>query len=431
MRWPLTFTDPDRAAERSHLMSLEPAASPDHAAPLAPPARSPAPPTRRIEAVDVLRGAVMVLMVLDHTRDYFGDAAIDPTDLSRASPALFLTRWVTHFCAPVFAFLAGTGAFLAGSRGRPRGSLAAFLATRGIWLIFLELTVVRLGLFFDPVNAPVILTVLWSIGASFVVLAALVFLPSRAVGALGVLLIATHGLAGGSPPGSGTPAALRAAGALLLQGGFLPLPGGVTVVAGYPLLPWLGVVAAGYGFGEVIRLQPERRRRVMWIMGVTMTAAFVVLRAWGGYGDPRPWATQATGLLTALSFVNCTKQPPSLLFVLMTLGPAIAGLAVFDRVGIRGPIGRAVVTLGRVPLFYFLLQWYVIHPLAVLAGLVRGMPVAWLFSPAALGRPPEGWSLSLPGIYAAWAVVLLVLYIPCRWFAGVKARHPGGWLSYL
>jgi uncharacterized membrane protein len=409
-------------------MSIEAAASLDHATPLMAPA-----PVRRVDAVDVLRGAVMVLMVLDHTRDYFGNAAINPLDLSRVSPALFLTRWVTHFCAPVFAFLAGTGAFLAGSRGRSRGDLAAFLATRGVWLIFLEVTVVRLGLFFDPVSAPVILTVLWSIGASFLVLAGLVFLPSRVVGALGVLLIAMHGLAGEFLAGSATASASGAAGVLLLlfRRGVLPLFGGVNVVIAYPLLPWFGVVAAGYGFGEVIRLEPGRRRRVMWIMGLAMTAAFALLRAWGVDGEPSPWETQGTPLLTALSFVNCTKQPPSLLFVLMTLGPAIAALAVIDRVGIRGPIGRALVTLGRVPLFYFLLQWYVIHPLAVLTGLVRGLPVAWLFSPAALGPPPEGWALSLPGIYAAWVLVLALLYVACRWFAGVKARNPGGWLSYL
>ena len=300
-------------------------------------------------------------------------------------------------------------------------------------MIFLELTVVRLGLFFDPVNAPVILAVLWSIGASFVVLAALIFLPSRLVGALAVLLIATHGLAGslGVSPDSTPPAALQAAGALLLRPGLVPLPGGVNVLVGYPLLPWLGVVAAGYGFGEIIRLEPKRRWRVMGIMGLAMTAAFVILRAWGVWGEPRPWTTQATPLLSGLSFVNCTKQPPSPLFVLMTLGPAIAALAVIDRVGIRSPVGRAVMTLGRVPLFYFLLHLYVIHGLAVLAGVVRGLPVAWLFSPAALGPPPEGWALGLPGIYAAWAVVLVFLYIPCRWFAGVKARHPGGWRSYL
>jgi uncharacterized membrane protein len=412
-------------------MSIEPVTSPEHATPVVAPERRPAPPRRRVDAVDVLRGAVMVLMVLDHTRDYFGNAAIDPTDLSQVGPGLFLTRWVTHFCAPVFAFLAGTGAYLAGSRGRSRGDLVAFLASRGFWLIFLELTVVRLGLFFDPVSAPVILTVLWSIGASFIVLAGLVFLPSRVVGALGVLLIATHGLVGGLSPGSEAPATLQVASAFLLRPGLVPLPGDIILLVGYPLLPWLGVVAAGYGFGEVIRLEPRRRRRVMWITGTAMSAAFVILRAWGVYGEPRPWTTQATPLMTWLSFVNCTKQPPSLLFVLMTLGPAIAALAVIDRLDIRGPFGRVFLTLGRVPLFYYLLQWPVIHGLAVLLGLVRGLPVAWQFSAAALGPPPEGWELSLPGIYAAWAVVLVVLYLPCRWFAGVKARHPGGWLSYL
>jgi uncharacterized membrane protein len=407
-------------------MSIETAESPDHETPT----RTPAPSVRRIDAIDVLRGAVMVLMVLDHTRDYFGNAAIDPTDLSQASPALFLTRWVTHFCAPVFAFLAGTGANLAASRGRSRSEVAAFLATRGVWLIFLELTVVRLGLFFDPVYAPVILTVLWSIGASFVVLSGLVFLPSRVVGVLGVLLIATHGLADGFLPGSGNPVALRAASALLLRPGFVPLAG-AKVLVGYPLLPWLGVVAAGYGFGEVVRLDPGPRRRMMWIAGLAMSATFLILRTWGGYGDPRAWTTQATPFLTGLSFINCNKQPPSPLFVLMTLGPAIAALAVIDRVGLRGSIGRTLVTLGRVPLFYFLLQWFVIHGLAVLTGLARGLPVAWLFSPSALGPQPAGWALALPGVYAAWAAVLVVLYLPCRWFARVKARHPGGWLSYL
>jgi uncharacterized membrane protein len=420
-----------RTVPRSVVMSIEMAEWSDDAVPTKTPARSPEKPGRRVEAVDVLRGAIMVLMVLDHTRDYFGNASIDPADLSRVSPALFLTRWVTHFCAPGFAFLAGTGAYLAGSRGRSRGDLAAFLATRGLWLIFLELTVVRLGLFFDPVNAPVILTVLWSIGASFVVLAGLVFLPSRLVGALGVLIMATHGLFDAVAPGSGSPAGLQAAGALLLRPVFFPLPGGVNVLVGYPLLPWLGVVAAGYGFGELIQLEPVRRRRIMGITGIAMTGAFVILRAWGGYGDPRPWTTQETPLLTALSFLNCTKQPPSLLFVLMTLGPTIAAMVLIDRVGIRGPVGHALVTLGRVPLFYYLSQWYVIHGLAVLLGILRGMPVAWMFSAGALGPPPEGWALDLPGIYAAWAVVLTVLYVPCRWFAGVKARHPGGWLSYL
>ena len=269
-----------------------------------------------------------------------------------------------------------------------------------------------------------LLTVLWSIGASFIVVAGLVFVPSRVVAALGVLLIATHGIAASFLPDSATTSALQAAGALLLRRGFLPLPGGVNVLVAYPLLPWLGVVAAGYGFGEVIQLKPERRWRVMWITGVAMTAAFVILRAWGVYGDPRPGKTQATVFETLLSFINCNKQPPSPLFVLMTLGPAIAALAVIDRAGMPGPVGRVLVTLGRVPLFYYLLQWPVIHGLAVLAGLVRGFSVAWQFSPAVLGTPPEGWPLSLPGIYVAWVVVLAVMYPPCHWFAGVKGGIP-------
>jgi uncharacterized membrane protein len=412
-------------------MSIETATSLDDAPLAMAPPPSPAKPGWRFEAMDVLRGAIMVLMALDHTRDFFGDASFNPTDLSQATPAMFLTRWVTHFCAPGFAFFAGAGAYLAGSRGRPRGELARFLATRGIWLIFLELTVVRLGLFFDPIFAPLILTVLWSIGASFVLLAGLVFLPSRVVGAFGVLLIATHGLADAFAPGPDAPAATQAAFRFLLRPGPLPLPGGVVAIVGYPLLPWFGIVAAGYGFGEVIRLKPERRWRVMAVTGVAMTVAFLVLRASGVYGDASPWTTGRTPLLTALSFINCTKQPPSLLFVLMTLGPVIAAMGVVDRVGIRGPVGRGLVTLGRVPLFYFLVHFYLIHGLAVVLGLMRGFPVGWMFSPAALGRPPEGWPLSLPGIYVAWVAVVAVMFLPCRWFAGVKARHPGGWLSYL
>ncbi len=412
-------------------MSIKSGASLDEAPLIMAPAQSPASQARRLDAIDALRGAVMVLMVIDHTRDFFGAAGVDPTDLSQATPALFLTRWVTHFCAPVFAFLAGVGAYLAGSRSRSRVDLAEYLITRGVWLIFLELTVVRLGIEFNPVSRLVLLIVLWSIGGAFMVLAALIFLPSRVVGAAGVLLIATHALASGYLQGLEMPASMRAVTVLLLQPGFLPLPGGVNLLVGYPLLPWLGVVAAGYGFGEIMRFEPVRRQRVMGMTGIALTAGFVLLRAWGAYGEPRPWTTQGTPLMTVLSFLNCTKYPPSPLFLMMTLGPAITIMAVIDRVGIPGPVGRALVILGRVPLFFYLLQWYAIHGLAVLVSIVRGLPVAWLFSTAFPSKSPEGWAFGLPGVYVAWAVVLAILYLPCRWYAGVKARHPGGWLSYL
>jgi uncharacterized membrane protein len=389
------------------------------------------PPSSRIDSVDLLRGLVMVLMVLDHTRDFFGDPRLEPTDLSKATAALFLTRWVTHFCAPVFAFLAGTGAYLAGARGRSRSSLSAFLATRGLWLIFLELTVMTFGLYFNPAPSMVFLLVLWSIGGSFVLLSGLVDLPSRWIGALGVVLIATHNLIDFFDFSPGAIGPLEPLAGLLLRPGLLPVYGGFSVRVGYPLLPWFGVVAAGYGFGELIRLEPARRRSIMLVTGLGLTALFVALRASGVYGDPNPWTTERTPLLTALSFLNCTKQPPSLLFVLMTLGPAIFALGLFDRVGARGPVGGAVVTLGRVPLFFFVLHFYLIHALAMLAGIARGLPVGWLCSNVFLSNPPPGWPLSLPGIYAVWAVVVVLMYIPCRWFAGVKRRHPGGWLAYL
>ncbi len=202
----------------------------------------------------------------------------------------------------------------------------------------------------------------------------------------------------------------------------ISLPGGVNVIVGYPLIPWFGVVAAGYGFGEVLRWEPGRRRRFMLVMGLGLTAAFVVLRAWGVYGEPRPWTTQRTPLLTALEFLNCTKNPPSPLFLMMTLGPAIAAMSVFDRLGARGAVGRALVTIGRVPLFFFILHLYVIHGLALLAqGILAAGPL----------HDTVGWPLGLPGVYAVWAAMVFILYWPCRWFAGVKARHPGGWLSYL
>jgi uncharacterized membrane protein len=265
--------------------------------------------------------------------------------------------------------------------------------------------------------------VFWSIGASFVLLAPLVFLPSRVVGALGVLLIATHHLLA---QWVGGPLAI-----LLFQRGPIDLPRGMQVIVGYPLIPWFGVVAAGYGFGEVVRLKPHRRRLVMAITGLGLTVAFVALRTWGGYGEPTAWSSQQTPMLTALSFVNCTKNPPSLLFVLMTLGPAIAFMAVLDRVGARGAIGRALLTFGRVPLFFFLLHLYVIHGLGLLTPLVWGFMNARLFPGSVPSESPPGWPLGLPGIYAVWLVMLFVLYGPSRWFAGVKARHREGWLSYL
>ena len=343
-------------------MSIEPVGVADDSPhPASSPSLTPLP---RFTAVDLLRGAVMVLMVLDHTRDFFGDTSFDPTDLTKASPALFLTRWVTHFCAPVFAFLAGTGVYLAGVRGRSRAELATYLATRGLWLIFLELTVVNLALHFNLAPTTILLTVLWSIGGSLVLLSGLVYLPGSVLGAFGVLLIATHNLLDLNALSAGALSALQPLSTFLLRPGLVSLPGDVSLIVGYPLLPWFGVVATGYGFGEIIRLEPKRRTSVMLATGVGLTLAFVALRTWGVYGEPRAWTSQPTPLLTALSFVNCTKYPPSLLYLLMTTGPALVTLVVCDRVNAPRLRLAALAHHARSRARCFLHRAMVCHPLA-------------------------------------------------------------------
>jgi uncharacterized membrane protein len=390
---------------------------------------APGSTTPRLDGVDLLRGLVMALMVLDHTRDYFGEASFDPTDLSRATPALFLTRWVTHFCAPTFALLAGVGARLAGARGMSPGALSLFLLTRGLWLIVLEQTVVKLGLSFLPDPGFFLALVFWSLGGSFVLLSACVAarVPARVVGVVGMTLIATLNLLDGLSPDAAGP--VRPLVVLLLKPGIIRGPGGVSLLVGYPLLPWFGVVAAGYGLGGIFGLEPGRRRASLTAAGAAAVVLFAALRARDGYGDPRPWSAGKDALTTALSFMNCTKNPPSLLFLLMTLGPALLGLAAFDR-GV-GPLGRPLVTLGRVPLFLFVLQWYIIHTLALLVAVGRGGSVGWLFA-SPVPVPPRAFAFPLPAVYGWWLVVLAIQYGPCAWFAGVKRRHrEWRWLSYL
>ncbi|MDB5350764.1 MAG: hypothetical protein JWN86_2011 [Planctomycetota bacterium] len=380
----------------------------------------------RLESVDMLRGLVMVIMVLDHVREFFGHININPVDLSRTTAPLFFTRWITHVCAPVFVFLAGTGAYLAGSRGRPRSAQARFLFTRGLWLVFLEFTAVRLGMTFDLTFQFVPLTVIWVIGVSMMILAGLIYLPTPAIGVLGVAMIAGHNAFDGVKPESWGPFA--DVWRLLHQLGPLRFTiAGRTILVLYPLIPWIGVMAAGFAFGSLLKIpRVSLRRGVLLSLGLTMTAAFVALRWSNLYGDPRPWTSQPRGPeFTILSFLNCQKYPPSLQFLLMTLGPAIAMLAVFDRGA--GRIGRPLVTLGRVPLFFYLLQWYLIHILAIAVDWCTGQPYAWLLHNGPFNAP-EGYGYSLPVVYGMWVATLLLLYPLCRWFSGVKSRRRLGFL---
>jgi uncharacterized membrane protein len=388
----------------------------------------------RLDVIDLVRGLVMVIMALDHVRDFFAPAGFDPTDLSRTTAAWFFTRWISHYCAPVFVFLAGTGAFLYGCRGRTKSEVAAFLFTRGLWLVFLELTLVNLGWSFNFQYQFVLLQVIWVIGWSMVTLSALIFLPTWLVAALGLLLIGGHNYFAGARGEELIP--IRWLRAFLLSGDQfqIEVPGWhvVRVVLAYPLLPWLGVMCAGYGFGALWLLPPKRRRPLIAGLGVAATLLFLVLRYLNGYGDLFRWSEQSSNLFTFLSFINCWKYPPSLLFVLMTLGPAMIVLALFDRP--TGPVSGWFVLFGRVPLFYYLLHVPLIHIVAIICANDRYGETAFLLkNPLFFDRQamPSGYGYGLPIIYMVWIGIVLALHPACEWFAYVKRRWPTWWLSYL
>lgn len=388
----------------------------------------------RVESIDLVRGLIIIVMALDHTRDFFGDPGARPTDLAAATTALFFTRWITHICAPVFFLLTGTGAYLTRAR-MSQGALSRFLVTRGLWLIFLELAVMRFALQFNFDYQVTIVTVLWALGWSMIVLAALTRLPLRAVALFGVALVAGHDLLDAIRPAMGAPRdILGRVWVLLHQPGVLYQSAHSVVVISYVLIPWVGVTALGYALGAVYEWSAATRRRLLTRLGLGLIAGFVVLRFSNVYGDPNLWNWQSTALRTAMSFVNTTKYPPSLLFLMMTLGPALLLLRAFDA---RTPgVLRPVLILGRVPLWFYVLHFFLIHLLAVAVSYARYGEVAQLFrSPDLAHFPfsaPPGWDVGLPAIYLIWVGVVAALWPLCRWFAGVRQRHRDWWwLSYL
>jgi len=386
----------------------------------------------RLDSVDILRGLVMVLMALDHTRGFFSNITFYPLDLTQTNVPLFLTRWITHYCAPVFVFLAGTGAFLSKTRGKTAAELSWFLFTRGLWLVFLELTFIRCfgwmyNFDFHFIGAGVI----WAIGWSMVALAALVFLPTWAITAFGVLMIAGHNAFDSVTPESFGP--LRWLWVVLHTGGGLePFPG-YHLGIGYPLVPWIGVMAAGYGFGSLLMREASQRRKWILALGITLTLLFILIRGLNIYGDQHPWSPQKNAIFTVFSFIHCHKYPPSLAYVLMTLGPALILLSIFDAK--RPWFANQLIVFGRVPLFYYLLHLPLIHGLAVLVAYARYHQATWLFNPP---QPPNSPSLAppdngfgLPVVYLVWIIVVLLLYPLCKWFAALKQRRRDAWLSYL
>ncbi len=400
----------------------------------------PDAPRPRLDSLDLLRGLVMVIMLLDHVRDFTHAAAFqfDPLDLAKTTPAIYATRWITHFCAPVFVFLAGTGAWLQQARGKPPVELSRFLLTRGAWLVFLEFTAVRVGAMIQADYRFLgFMQVIWAIGISMIVLAALVRLPWAAVLALGLAMVLGHNALDGirvaawTGPGSPVPSLTAKLWMIVHQGGAFPVAGWPSPVIAffYPLLPWVGVMALGYCFGKVYGMEPGERREWLVRLGAAMVLGFLILRASNLYGDPGKWEPQRNALFTALSFLNCQKYPPSLLYLLVTLGPAMFALAWFEG-GTRGFLGKAFITFGRVPLFYYLLQWPFAHGFAWILHRLAGKPTAWMREPP-FGPTPPGIGFDLWVVYTGWILGVVLLYPLCAWFAGVKARRKDWWLSYL
>jgi uncharacterized membrane protein len=393
-----------------------------------------APATPRLESVDLLRGLVMVLMALDHTRDFFHEDLhhFQPLDLARTSLALFFTRWITHFCAPVFVFLAGAGALLSTTRGRSTRDLSLFLLTRGLWLVVLELTWVKcLGWAFHFDYHGIGLAVIWALGWSMVVLAGLVWLPMEAVVIFGIAMIVNHNALDGVKPGS-----FGAWGGLwrvLHAGGDFEIAKGWQVGAGYPLIPWIGVMAAGFGFGRLLLAEQKLRRKWLVILGLCLIAEFIFIRATNAYGNPVPWKPQARGpIFTFLSFLDCWKYPPSLCYLLMTLGPALLALAFFDRGTPR--LLRPLLVFGRVPLFYYLVHLPLIHGMAVIANYIHHGRADWLYGMQPAGAPEPAWGergFGLLAVYAFWLLAVALLYPACKWFAELKRRSRAKWLTYL
>ena len=381
---------------------------------------------QRVESVDILRGIVMVIMALDHTRDYFHTFGTNPTDLNTTSVALFFTRWITHICAPTFFLLTGTGAGLAALK-KSKAELSRYLITRGLLLMLLEVTLMRcLAYQFNFDYQVTLLIVLWTLGAAMIFLGLIVFLPVSAILGIGLVMIFGHNLLDG----------IRSTSALwviLHRPGFLHVDP-PTVMHLYPLIPWVGVTAVGYALARVFTWEPERRRKFLLVAGLACVAGFIALRGINVYGDPVRWASHERGpMFTFLSFLNTTKQAPSLLFLLMTLGPSLLILWATER-GVPAWL-RPVISYGRAPFFYFFTHFALIHLLAVIVTFVSYGSAHWMFESPSLDRfpftPPPDWGFSLPVVYGVWLFVVAVLYVPCKKVAALKATGRYKWLSYL
>jgi uncharacterized membrane protein len=382
----------------------------------------------RITSIDLLRGAVMIIMALDHVRMYLGYGTwyAEPTDLATTTPLLFFTRWITHFCAPVFVFLAGTSAFLVGLKKQNVKGLLWYLLTRGLWLIFAELVIVNFAWTFDITYSFIILQVIWAIGFSMVILSALVFLPNSLILLIGLILVFGHNLLDG----------IRLQGSDISDLAWYTLHQRQAVSLGshlvnfvYPILPWVGLMASGYVCGALYRqgFPAEQRRRWLLAIGICATLLFLILRGFNLYGEPGNWDTQASPVFTGMAFLNTTKYPPSLQFLLMTMGPALIFLSITESLTSR--VINPILVFGRVPFFFYVVHLYLIHALATLWLSYSGRDWhEYILSAAAIRSGTLiNFGLSLSGVYVVWILVTALLYPLCRWYQNIrKITHPKG-----
>ena len=387
------------------------------------------PRKRRLESIDMLRGFLMVVMALDPTRDFFSNIHINPTDPHHSWPLLFFTRWITHLCAPGFVALAGTSVYLQRQRGKTPGELQRLLITRGLWLMFLEVTIVGFGWSFGFVP---FFQVIFAVGISMVGLGLIIRLPTAVIGGIGAAIAILHNLL--DPIKAGALGNFRDGWIFFHQQGMLTANGHPIGFVAYPVLAWFGVICLGYAFGPIAASAQTIRRRRSVLLACCFLAIFVVLRVFHLYGDPNPMETFATPSQTTMSLLNVTKYPPSLEYVLATFGVLLLIYAAFDLISSRNwiaPARRVLETFGRVPFFYYVPHLYLLHVAAILTCLAMHAPTAFYFGlDVHLGGPkPIGFSLGV--VYLIWIAIVAVLYFPCLWFAGVKARRRDWWLSYL
>ncbi len=381
----------------------------------------------RVQSVDVIRGIIMVIMALDHTRDFFTNQHHDPLDFNHVSIFYFFTRWITHFCAPVFVFLSGTSAYLSLIRGKSKAEASWLLLSRGLMLMVFELTIVRLGWTFNFDYSGLFLQVIWAIGFSMIFLSALIFLPVQAIAVFGLVLVFGH---------NAFDSVHRDLFPVPIIWGILHQPGSVNffnnsfhVYVLYPIIPWVGVMALGYCLGSILKMAEPKRSKKLFQIGLSVIFLFIIVRGLNVYGDPHPWQRQDTPLHTFLDFIRCQKYPPSLSYLLMTLGPAITLLPVMEKA--KGGLIRFFTVYGRVPLFYYVLHIFLIHALALLTGIAMGIPADDFTRNSSLFNHSANWGFSIGWIYVIWISAVLILYYPCRWYMNIKMKHKKWWLSYL